>query len=285
VSSLVAVDTIPCPLDDARLDRRVGTITNADFIRSAVEHGVDLVYHMAAVLSGQSEAEFDLGMEVNIGGTRNLLEACRELERPPRFVFTSTVGVFGGRLPDIVPEDMAVRPETSYGTAKAIAELLVNEYARRGFIDGIVCRLPTVAVRPGAPNSALSSFVSGIVREPLAGIDCVCPVPLGTRLWVCSPDVLTKNLVHAASLPTSALQGQRTINMPGLCVTPTEMLDSLERLGGAAARARVRCEPDAQITRVVCGWPGAFDVTRALALGFRRDLDVDSIVHQYMNER
>ena len=137
-------------------------------------------------------------MRVNVDATRTLLEACRRLETPPRFVFTSTVAVFGGALPDVVPDDVAVLPQSSYGAAKAIAELLVNEYSRRGFIDGIVCRLPTVAVRPGAPNSAMSSFVSGIIREPLAGIDSVCPVPLDTRLWISSPDVVTRNLLHAA---------------------------------------------------------------------------------------
>lgn len=285
ISSLVVVDTAVCPLDDRRVDRRIGTITDEDFVRSIVDSDVDVVYHLAAVLSGQAEAEFDLGMRVNVVATRSLLEACRRLENPPRFILTSTVAVFGGRLPDVVPEDVPVRPESSYGAEKAIAELLVNEYSRKGFVDGIVCRLPTVAVRHGTPSSAVSSFVSGIIREPLAGIDSVCPVPLDTRLWVCSPDVLTSNLVHAARLQTSALEGRRTLNLPGLSVTPAEMLASLERLGGAAARARVRCEPDAHIMRIVCSWPGAFDVSRALRLGFGADNDVDSIVGQFLAER
>lgn len=166
-----------------------------------------------------------------------------------------------------------------------MSRLLVNEYSRKGFIDCIVCRLPTVAVRHGTPNSAVSSFVSGIIREPLAGIDSVCPVPLDTRLWICSPDVLTNNLVHAARLHTSALEDRRTLNLPGFSVTPAEMLASLERLGGAAARGRVRCEPDPHIVRIVCTWPGAFDVSRALGLGFGGDRDVDSIVRQFMAER
>jgi D-erythronate 2-dehydrogenase len=267
------------------LHQRVGTIADADFIGSIVDSDVDVIYHMAAVLSGQSEAEFDLGMQVNVDATRNLLEACRRLRHPPRFVFTSTVAVFGGRLPDVVPEDMALRPQSSYGAEKAIAEILVNEYSRKGFIDGVVCRLPTVAVRPGAPNSAMSSFVSGIIREPLAGINSVCPVPLDTRLWICSPDVLTGNLVHAARLRTSALDECRTVNLPGLAVTPAEMLDSLSRLGGAAARARVRCVSDEAITRVVSTWPGAIDSSRALGLGFTADRDVDSIVRQFIDQR
>jgi nucleoside-diphosphate-sugar epimerase len=285
VSALVAADTIGFPIDDPRVDFRIGTITDESFVRSLVDSDVDLVYHLAAVLSGQAEAEFDLGMRVNVDATRSLLEACRRLKRPPRFVFSSTVAVFGGPLPDVVPEDVAVVPQSSYGAAKAVAELLVSDYSRRGFIDGIACRLPTVAIRAGAPNSAMSSFVSGIIREPLAGIESVCPVPLDTPLWICSPDVLTVNLLHAARVETSRLEGRPMVNLPGLSVTPAEMLASLERLGGAATRARVRYEPDERIMRIVCTWPGAFDVSRALRLGFQADRDVDSIVAQFIAER
>jgi nucleoside-diphosphate-sugar epimerase len=280
ISTIVAVDTSASRIADPRVESRIGTIADADFAGAVVDDAVDVVFHLAAVLSGQSEAEFDVGMQVNVDGTRNLLEACRR--RPRRFVFTSTLAVYGGPLPVVVPEDAPVKPESSYGSAKAIAEILLSEYSRRGFVDGIACRLPTVAVRPGAPNSALSSFVSGIVREPLAGLECVCPVPLDTPLWICSPDVLTRNLLHAARLPTSGLKGRRVVNLPGISVTPAEMLDSLERHAGPAARARVRCEPDPGVMRIVCGWPGAFDVSRALQLGFAADTDLDSIVRQFI---
>jgi len=282
LSKLVAVDTAPCVLDDPRVDSRTGTITDDDFTRSIVDSDVDVVYHLAAIVSGQAEAEFDLGMKVNVDATRTLLEACRRLKKPPRFIFTSTVAVFGGPLPPVVPDSAAVTPQSSYGSAKAIDELLVNEYSRRGFIDGIVCRLPTIAVRPGAPNAAASSFVSGIVREPLAGIDTVCPVPLETRLWISSPDVVTQNLVHAARLDASALEGRRNINLPGLTVTAEEMLASLERLAGAEVRSRVRCEIDQRIWRLVSTWPGAFDISRALRLGFSVDRDIDAVVRQFM---
>jgi len=282
LSRLVAVDTAPCSLDDPRVDCRTGTIADDDFTRSIVDSDADIVYHLAAIVSGQAEAEFDLGMKVNVDATRALLEACRRLKKPPRFIFTSTVAVFGGSLPAVVPESAAVTPQSSYGTAKAIDELLVNEYSRRGFIDGIVCRLPTIAVRPGAPNAAASSFVSGIVREPLAGIDTVCPVPLDTRLWISSPDVVMQNLVHAARLDESALEGRRSINLPGLTVTPEEMLASLERLAGAEVRSRVRCEIDQPIWRLVRTWPGAFDISRALRLGFSADRDIDAVVRQFM---
>ena len=180
VSRIIAADIIACPIDDLRVDSRAGTIADPAFIRSIVEPDVDVVFHLAAVLSGQSEAEFDLGLQVNLDATRTLLEACRALRTPPRFVFSSTVAVFGADLPDGVPEDSVLHPQSSYGTAKAMTELLVREYSRRGFVDGIAVRLATVTVRPGKPNSALSSFVSGIIREPLAGIDAVCPVPLDT---------------------------------------------------------------------------------------------------------
>ena len=184
-------------------------------MRSVVERDVDVVYHLAAVLSGQSEAEFDVGLRVNLDGTRRLLEACRLSARPPRVVFSSTIAALGGPLPAVVPETQMVEPESSYGAEKAICELLVSEYSRRGFVDGISCRVPTVAIRPGKPNSALSSFVSGIVREPLAGVDAVCPVPLDTRVWITSPDAATRNLVHAGRVAASALGGRRTVNLPG----------------------------------------------------------------------
>ncbi|HET7695560.1 MAG TPA: D-erythronate dehydrogenase [Vicinamibacterales bacterium] len=283
VSRIVAADTTACPIGDPRVDVRTGTIVDSAFISSIVEDGVDLVFHLAAVLSGQSEAEFDVGMRVNVDATRGLLEACRRLRRPPRFVFASTVAVFGANLPAEVPEDHVLRPQSSYGVAKAIAELLVSEYSRRGFVDGIVLRLATVTVRPGAPNSALSSFVSGIIREPLAGIDAVCPVPLDMPIWISSPDVVTGNLIHAARVPSSALGGARCVNLPGLSVTPAQMLASLERAGGAAARARVRCEIDPGVARVVATWPGALDDRRARQLGFSADRDVDEVVTQYLN--
>ncbi len=281
VEAIVAADVVPCPIADPRVDAHVGSIADPGFIPAILEADTDCIFHLAAVLSGQSEAEFDLGMQVNVDATRALLEACRRSGRRPRFVFASSVAVFGGPLPAVVPEDMALRPESSYGTEKAIAELLVSDYSRRGFVDGISCRLPTVAIRPGKPNSALSSFVSGIIREPLAGVESLCPVPLDTRLWITSPATVTRNLAHASLLPTSRLEGRRSVNLPGLCVTPGEMLASLERIGGREARALVRCEEDPAMMRVVCTCPGAFAVRRAATLGFQADTNIDDIVSEY----
>jgi nucleoside-diphosphate-sugar epimerase len=285
VPRIVAADTVASPLADPRIDSRVGTILEPDFIRSIVAPDVDVVFHLAAVLSGQAEADLDTGMRVNVDATRTLLDACRALGRAPRFVFSSTLAIFGGGLPSVVPEDIVLEPQSSYGTEKAIVELLVREYARRGYIDAIICRLATVTVRPGAPNSALSSFVSGIIREPLAGIDAVCPVPLDTRIWITSPAAVTHNLIHAARLPAPALEGRLAVNLPGLCVTPAQMLASLERAGGTAARARVRCEIDPRVARVFSTWPGALDDRRARALGFIGDRDFDEVVRHYIGER
>jgi len=284
ITRIVAGDLAPCPVDDPRVVSRTGSIVDRSFVDALVEGDTRVVFHLAAVLSGQSEAEFDVGMRTNVDATRVLLEACARLPKPPRFVFSSSIAVFGGPLPVVVPEDMALRPQSSYGTEKAIGELMVSDYSRRNWIDGVSCRLPTVAIRPGRPNSALSSFVSGIVREPLAGIDTVCPVPLDTRMWITSPDVVTQNLVHAARMPTGDLNGQRSFNLPGLTVTPGQMLDSLERLAGPAVRARVRSEVDDRMMRVVGTWPGAFDTRRALSVGFEADADIDTLIRGFMRE-
>jgi D-erythronate 2-dehydrogenase len=285
VDRIIAADVTACSIDDPRVVVRTGTITDPEFVGAIAEPDLDVVYHLAAVLSGQSEAEFDIGIRVNVDATRSLLDACRALPRPPRFVFTSTIAVFGGPLPAVVPEDAVLRPQSSYGTAKAIGELLVREYSRRGFVDGIACRLATVAVRSGRPNAALSSFVSGIIREPLAGLESVCPVPLDTRLWISSPRTVTANLVHAARVAREDLDDVRWLNLPGLSVTAGEMLESLERIGGAAARARVRIEPQDRVATIVCSWPGALDATRALCLRFTGDGHIDDVIREYMDEQ
>jgi nucleoside-diphosphate-sugar epimerase len=278
---IIAADRLPCPIDDSRIEQRIGSIEDTSFADALVDADVGIVYHLAAVLSGEAESDFDLGFRVNVDATRRLLERCRRLASAPRFVFASTIAVFGGPLPDVVPDDMVLRPQSSYGTEKAIAELLVAEYARKGFVDGLACRLATVAVRPGAPNSALSSFVSGIIREPVAAVASVCPVPLDTRLWISAPGTVIGNLLHAARVPTADLGARRAFTLPGLTTTPADMLDSLERHAGSDARARVHCEVDAALSRVVCSWPGGFDTRYALSLGFAGDENVDAIVGEY----
>jgi nucleoside-diphosphate-sugar epimerase len=282
---VLCVDRIASPLADARVVSCVGSVTDAAFLATLADPDLTTVWHLAAVLSGQSEAEPDLAAEVNVGGTLALLAMCRTLPRPPRFVLASTVAVFGGPLPEVVPEDLALRPATSYGVTKAIAELHVLEATRRGVVDGVAVRVPTVAVRPGAPNSAMSSFVSGIVREPLAGLPSACPVPLDTRLWVASPVTTTANLAAMGAMASEAIGEVRTLNLPGLTVTPADLLAALERAAGAEARARVALTPDAAVDRMVRSWPGAFDVTRAFGIGLVADADADAIVAQFIAER
>ncbi|HEX7120666.1 MAG TPA: D-erythronate dehydrogenase [Longimicrobiales bacterium] len=278
---IVSVDLAPCPVDHPRVTSHVISLVDAE-LDALVTDDVRVVFHLAAVVSGQAEAEFDLGMQVNVDGTRRLLEACRRRGHAPRVVFASTIAVFGGVLPPLVPDDWVVAPESSYGAGKLIAETLVVEYTRRRFVDGIVCRLPTVAIRPGRPNAAVSSFVSGIVREPLAGVDTVLPVPPDTRIWLCSPGTAVRNLVHAAKVPAGALGRRPVVNLPGISVTAAEMLDSLERVAGPEVRARVRHEPDPRIMAIVRTWPGAFELERPLHLGFTVDESIDAVIRQYV---
>ena len=281
---IVSVDLAPCPVDDARVSSVTGDIADPGFVRGLVTADTVGIYHLAAVLSGQSEQDFDLSMRVNVDGTRALLEAARATGRAPRFVFASSLAVFGGEMPAVVPEVMATMPASSYGAQKAIGEILVNDYSRKGFVDGRVCRLPTIVVRPGKPNSAASSFASGIIREPLAGIASNCPVPLDTKMWLSSPDVVVSNLVHALAVPGERIGGWRVLNLPGICVTVGQMLESLERVGGPAPRALVTEQPEQRVIDIVCSWPGDFEVSRPLALGFTRDGDFDAVVQQYKDE-
>lgn len=281
---IVSVDLAECPVKDARVVSMTGDIADPDFARKAVSKGTVAVYHMAAVLSGQSEAEFDVGMRVNVDGTRALLEAARQTGEKPFFIYTSSLAVFGGPMPEIVPEDLALLPQSSYGAEKAIGEILVSEYSRKGFVDGRVCRLPTIVVRPGKPNSAASSFASGIIREPLSGVKSNNPVPPETRMWLSSPDTVVKNLAHTLEVSNEQLGIKRVLNLPGLCVSVAGMLASLERVAGTEIRAMVSEEPEQRVIDIVCSWPGNFDVSRPLSLGFIRDSDFDSIIRQYRDE-
>lgn len=275
---IVSLDRVACPLADPRLLSRVGDVADSALLDELIDNETALVFHLAAVVSGQAEADFDLGMRVNLDATRALLEACRQRARAPKLVFASSLAVFGGELPERVGEAQATMPQSSYGAQKAIGELLVAEYSRKGFIDGRICRLPTISVRPGAPNAAASSFASGIIREPLMGLPSNCPVQLDTRLWLSSPERVIANLLHAARLDAAALGAQRTLNLPGISVTVEQMLDSLERLAGEQARALVTHQHDPRVAAIVCSWPSDFDLQRATALGFQGDVDFDAVV-------
>jgi nucleoside-diphosphate-sugar epimerase len=278
---LADVEPVDARWGDKRVVVRKANLSDPGAAASVAE-GADVIFHLAAVVSGQAEADFDAGMRVNLDATRVILEAARAAGHCPRFVFASSLAVFGPPMPAVITDDTAVRPQSSYGTQKAIGELLVCDYSRRGFVDGRVMRLPTVCIRPGKPNAAASSFVSGIVREPLHGERAVCPVGPGQELWLSSPAAAVANLVHGASLDARALGPRRIINLPGITVTVAEMIAALGRVAGKEAAARIDFGDVPAVQRIVSSWPSRFDVGRALALGFRRDADFESFIRGFI---
>ena len=281
IERIDALDTIALDRTDDRVVPVAGDIADPAAIERLIGRDTDAVFHLAAIVSGQAEEEFDLGMRVNLDATRLLLERIRAVAGGARMVTTSSVAVFGGALPAVVPDSQVWEPQSSYGTQKAVADLLVADYSRHGFVDGRSLRMPTVVVRPGRPNRAASSFASGIIREPLAGTAAVCPVSPDTVLWLMSPDRAIANLLHGNALPAAALGGRRVINMPGLSVSVAEMLAALRRLAGDAVADRVRIEPDPAVQRIVNSWPGAFSAEHARGLGFTADHRFDDVIEAY----
>lgn len=240
------------------------------------------IFHLAAVVSSQAEADFDLGVRVNLDATRVLLERCRKLDAPPRFIFASSVAAFG-ISPPIVDDDTPARPVSSYGVEKVIGEYLVGEYARRGFIDGRCFRLPTIVIRPGVPNKAASSFASSILREPLQGLPAVCPVADDLAIWVQSHRAVIANLVHGHDLPADAWQdGLRVLNLPGISVTVSEMVAGLEKVG--AVSGLISWEQDEAIEAIVGSWPKAMKTDRATKLGFKADKNIDAIIKIFLED-
>jgi nucleoside-diphosphate-sugar epimerase len=234
------------------------------------------------VVSSHAEKDFDIGYQVNLDITRLLLEACRQQNPAIKFIFSSSLAVYGGKLPSRVTDTTAVTPRSSYGTQKAMGELLVNDYSRKNFIDGRVLRLPTICVRPGRPNLAASSFVSSIIREPLQGEQVICPVSPELTLWLSSPDTIIENLMKAALLDAAAFDGWRTVNLPGIGVTVTEMLASLEKFAGKATVDKVQFIADPAVNNIVSSWPGAIDNSHALELGFKVDSHFDDFISQFL---
>jgi nucleoside-diphosphate-sugar epimerase len=283
VDSLVLVDVVsPAnPTNDPRVVCKQLDLSQEGAASGLITHSASIIFHLAAVVSSHAEKEFDIGWRVNLDITRQLLEAIRHTNPGARFVFSSSLAVYGGDLPPIVNDTTAVTPRSSYGAQKAMAELLINDYSRKGFVDGVVLRLPTVCVRPGRPNLAASSFVSGIIREPLRGESAVCPVSPDLALFLSSPDTVVRNLEHAATLDTEKLTW-RTINLPGITVTVGQMLESLARLSGEATAARVSFKSDDSINRIVTSWPSALDNSRALQLGFTADNNFDDFIQQHI---
>lgn len=290
IASITLTDVITPPLPTASLpvSALAADLSQPGTAATLVATRPDLIFHLAAVVSGEAEADFEKGYAINLDGAMFLFEAIRQegLKEPycPRLVFTSSIAVFGSPFPLAIPDDFAHTPLTSYGTQKAIGELLLADYSRRGFLDGIGIRLPTIVVRPGAPNKAASGFFSGIIREPLNGQEAVLPVDDGVRHWFASPRAAVGFLLHAAALDTAPLGQRRNLTMPGLSATIADEIAALERFGGARALKLIRREPDPVVAGIVAGWPQNFDAARATALGFRAETSFDEIVRAHIED-
>lgn len=248
----------------------------------------DVIFHLAAIVSGEAELDFDKGYAVNLDGTRYLLEAIRQAGQHepycPRLVFTSSIAVFGAPFPEKITDEFFQTPRTSYGTQKAISELLLSDYSRRGFVDGIGIRLPTICIRPGKPNKAASGFFSSILREPLVGQQAILPVSDAVRHWHASPRAAVGFLLHAAGIETAALGQRRNLNMPGLSATVAEQIEALRRAAGDEALNLIRREHDPMIAEIVAGWATDFDAVRAINLGFEADKSFDDIIRIHIED-
>ncbi len=288
VTRLTLVDVVPptppagagCEIVTGRLD-----LTDAAGVTARIAERPDVVVHLAAIVSGEAEADLEKGYAVNFDGTRNIFEAIRAEEGyVPRVVFASSIAVFGTPFPEAIPDDFHLTPLTSYGTQKAMSELMLADYSRRGILDGIGIRLPTICIRPGAPNKAASGFFSNILREPLVGREAALPVPDSVRHWHASPRAAIGFLRHAMTLDLSRVGPRRNLTMPGLSATVAEQIEALRRAAGDKAVALIRREPDPVIGRIVAGWATRFDARRASELGFTADASFDAIIAAHVED-
>ncbi|MCU0906367.1 MAG: NAD-dependent epimerase/dehydratase family protein [Rhodobacteraceae bacterium] len=286
VSSILALDLAAEPLaalvaTGRRIHPLPGTLSDAAVLDRIAADAPDLVVHLAAVVSGQAEADWDLGLSVNLGGTVALIEACRRMARPPVFVFASSVAVFSCAANETLTEDTLPAPRSSYGSQKLMGELLVRDATRRGFMRGRSVRLPTISVRPGAPNRAASSFASGILREPMAGLDATLPVDRDLRLHLASPDRALAHLLRAAALDQTVLGAETTLTLPGISVTVGTMIEALGQIVGPEAVARIKPAPDPAIAAIVASWPGEILCPRARALGFEPNTGIAELIVEH----
>jgi nucleoside-diphosphate-sugar epimerase len=269
---------------DPRLRTVAGDITDPAAVKALIGPGTGGVFHLAAIVSANAEEDFDLGYRVNLDGTRHVLEACRGLPDPIKLVFASSVAVYGGEMPEDLGDGSILTPQTSYGGQKAAGELLLNDYSRKGFVDGRALRLPTIVVRPGRPNKAASTFASSIIREPLAGEEAVCPVERDAAMYILSPRRVVQALLHGFEMPGEDLGMTRMLTLPGITASIGELVDALEEIAGAAVAARIKWQPDARIQKIVAGWPARFDARRGRALGFEPDADVGEIIRAHIED-
>lgn len=288
ISELVLFDNAqpnpPLDIHDPRVTVVIGDITDAAQVEVLITPETGSIWHLAAVVSAGAEADLDLGYAVNLDGTRHVLNACRKLPAPPRVVFASSAAVYGGEPPLTVDDNTPPSPRTSYGGQKAMGELFVNDYTRRGIVDGRSVRLPTIVVRPGRPNKAASTFASSIMREPLAGQTAICPVSPESRMAILSPRRLIEALIAVHDMEGARLGFNRTVLLPSISVSIGEMAASLRRAGGEDAAARIIWQPDPFIQKIVDGWPGALHAPRAESLGLKADASMDDIVTAFIED-
>ncbi|XP_046960878.1 D-erythronate dehydrogenase-like [Vanessa cardui] len=285
VARLVLIDlNQPSPYNDPRVTALSVNLADPSAADLIIQPDCHILFHLAAVLSGQAEVDLDLGLCVNFDATRALVETARRRAPNLRFVYTSTIGVFGGNLPSVINDLTAVTPENSYGSQKAMCELLLNDYARRGYVDSRIVRLPTVSVRAGAANRAVTSFASGIIREPLNGKVSICPVGTAQKLYLTSPRTVVQNIIHAATIPEEALGSWRVINLPGICVSVGEMIEALREVAGDQTASLVHFEQDEMIERIVASFPIQCDYSRATSLGFTVDKNFIDIIRYYIRD-
>ncbi len=284
ITKIVSLDRVAPPISDARLESVIGDLADTALLARLFAEPTDLVWHLAAAVSAECEADLDLGLTVNLAGTLNLLQALRHAGQSPRLVFASSVAAFGGDLPDLVDDATLVTPDSSYGAQKVMGEYLVKDFSRKGLIDGRSLRLPTVVVRPGKPNKAASGFASGMLREPLSGVASVCPVKPEATMAVISPRRTIEGLIAGATLPAEAFGPGRVMNLPSISVTMAQSVAALERAAGPKAAALVSWQPDPKIEALIASWPKEVTSQRALAAGLRPDESIDAIVQAYIED-
>lgn len=284
VDELILIDVIKpiVPNNDSRVQCYEMDLRNPIGLEEIIDSQTDAVFHLAAIVSSHAEQDPDLGYQINFLATRNLLEICRKNNPKIRFIFTSSLAVYGGELPEIIQNHTAVTPQSTYGSQKAMCELLINDYSRKGFVDGIALRLPTICIRPGKPNKAASSFVSSIIREPLYQQQTICPVSAKLNLWLSSPNTVVNNFIHALQLPSLPVRDWHVINLPGFTVSVEQMLADLGKVKGEQILQYVKFEFDESINNIVASWPAAINCSQALALGFRADQHFADVIEQFI---
>ena len=277
----------PPPHTDFPIDTIMSDLAAEGQAAAAIKDRPDVIFHLAAIVSGEAEADFEKGYRINLEGTRNLLEAIRQQgsDYKPKLIFTSSIAVFGTPFPNAIDDEFLSAPLTSYGTQKAICELLISDYSRRGILDGIAMRMPTVCVRPGKPNKAASGFFSNIIREPLVGLEAVLPVDDSVRHWHASPRAAVNMLIHGATLDLKKLGARRAISMPGLSCTVAEQIAALTKVAGSSAAKLIRREADPVIQKIVSGWPQNFAPKRAIELGFVADESFEQIIRIHIEDQ